>query len=454
MKLALTFVLAALVFGSIGSAFAADTSKPNIVFIYADDWGWGDLSCHGNTDWQTLNIDRLASEGIDFHQFYVASPICSPSRVSAMTGQFPGRYGITTVFGLPGKTMPDWLDPKAPMLPRLLKQAGYKTAHFGKCHMQTRVPDGPRMADYGFDESAVYLGLGPQIKHHAIGRRASEFIRSNKGKPFFLNVWLHETHVAHEATEASLEKWGHLDEQKRVYAAVVTEADNKVGMVLDALDQAGVADNTIVIFANDNGPEKATGPDTKGTPGAYGKYYSVGVTSGLRAYKGSIYEGGVRTPFIVRWPGRTPKGKKNESTVFGSVDLLPTLCAAAGVTPPGDDILDGENMLAAFQGEKLIKKRPLFGRTYPKPIDRASYPRLAVRDGDWKLMMNNELVPVALFNIPTDRSETKNVLKKHPEIAKRLSDMLRQWYATLPTEPDPNCVSKIPGVKKYATPKK
>jgi arylsulfatase A-like enzyme len=219
-------------------------------------------------------------------------------------------------------------------------------------------------------------------------------------------------------------------------------ADDKVGMVLDALDQASVANNTIVIFANDNGPEKATGPETRGKPGAYGKYYSVGVTSGFRGYKGSIYEGGVRTPFIVRWPGHTPKGQENESTVFGSVDLLPTLCAAVGVTPPGDDILDGENMLAAFQGKKLIKKRPLFWRTYPKPVDRASYPRLAVRDGDWKLMMNNELVPVALFNIPTDRSESNDVLKEHPEIAGRLSKMLSEWNAAMPKKPVAGCVSK------------
>jgi hypothetical protein len=153
--------LTALLLAPLAALHAADAPKPNIVFIYADDWGWGDLSCHGNTWLKTPRLDKLASEGIDFQQFNVLSPICSPSRAAALTGRFSGRFGINTVFGV-GKPpeMPDWLDPKAPTTPRLLKAAGYRTGHFGKWHLGEGKPT---MADYGFDESAVYHGPGPKV---------------------------------------------------------------------------------------------------------------------------------------------------------------------------------------------------------------------------------------------------------------------------------------------------
>ncbi len=413
----------------------AESPPPNIVFIYADDWGWGDLSSHGNTWLKTPIIDRLASEGIIFQQFNVLHPVCSPSRVAALTGRYPARFGINHVFGGPrGPEMPDWLDAKAPTTTRYLKAAGYRTGHFGKWHMG----DGkPTMADYGIDESAVFGGPGPKVdrKGDDIPNRAVQFIETHKDRPFYLNVWLHESHLAHHPSEASLEMWQHLDERRQVYAAVITDGDRKVGMILDALKRHGLEENTIVVFSSDNGPENTGGPDQKGKPGAWRNYYSLGETGGLRGRKRSLFEGGVRVPFIVRWPGHTPEGMQNETTVLTAIDLLPTFCAAAGVTPPAAAQGDGENLLAAFKGESVLRTQPFFWRY------RAD--SLAVRDGDWKLVSNFDGTQSELHNLQWDRAEdaAKDQSKAHPEIVARLTKMVLDWNATLPTEADPTCLS-------------
>ncbi|TWU44222.1 Arylsulfatase [Novipirellula aureliae] len=442
-------LLAGLLHAPLATLQAADTppptAKPNIVFIYADDWGWGDLSCHGSTWVHTPNIDRLASEGVDFQQFNVLNPVCSPSRVAAMTGCYPSRYGVNSVFGArrPGPEQPDWLDPRAPTTPRYLKAAGYRTAHFGKWHMaKDNVPGQPEMADYGIDESAVFHGPGPGIQYHDIADRAAQFIEANKDRPFFVDVWIHESHTAHTPTPEALEKWKDVeDEQKRIYAAVITDGDNNVGKVLAALDKAGVADNTIVVFASDNGPERTS--TAKGTPGKYGSYYSVGETGGLRGRKRNLFEGGIRTPFIVRWPGHTAVGLKNDTTVFSAVDLLPTFCAAAGVTLPADAPCDGENLIAAFKGETITRTRPIFWLHTGAGGEPDGWPRLAVREGDWKLVTTFDGKRVELHNMKTDRAEdiAKDQSKEYPEVVSRLTKMVLDWKATLPTEADPTCLS-------------
>ena len=436
-------LLTALLLAPLASLQAADATKPNIVFIYADDWGWGDLSCHGNTWLKTPRLDKLASEGIDFQQFNVLSPVCSPSRTAAMTGRFPGRFGINTVFGV-GKPpeMPDWLDPKAPTTPRLLKAAGYRTGHFGKWHLGVGKPS---MADYGIDESAVYHGPGPGVRPSGndIPNRAVKFIETNKDRPFYVNVWLHESHLAHTPTAESMEKWKHLDPRQQVYAAVITDGDNKVGMILDALERCGIAQNTLVVFSSDNGPAKSKEND-KGDPGSYRSYYSIGETGGLRGQKTSLFEGGVRTPFIVRWPGQAPAGLKNVATVLTAVDLLPTFCAAAGVTPPTDANGDGENLLPALKGESILRTRPIFWRTtYGNMKNPNFWPDMAVRDGDWKLVTTFDGQRVELHNLKTNRTEdiAKDQSKDHPEIVARLSKLIRDWYATLPTKADPSCLA-------------
>jgi len=419
----------------------AAAPKPNIVFIYADDWGWGDLSCHGNTWLKTPNIDRLAKEGIDFQQFNVLSPICSPSRAAALTGRYPSRFGINTVFG-PHRPpeMPDWLDGKAPTIPRYLKTAGYHTGHFGKWHLGE---GGPTMADYGFDESATYHGPGTKVSPggNAIADKAVAFIDANKDKTFYLNVWLHESHLAHTPSPESLKLWKDLDERKQVYAAVITDGDNKVGMVLDALKRNGLEENTLVVFSSDNGPAKSKEGD-KGEPGKWRSHYSIGETDGMRGQKTSLFEGGVRTPLIMRWPAQTPAGIKNDTTVLTAVDLLPTFCAAAGVTPSEDDKLDGENLLEALKGKPTLRTRPLFWRTSGNEADPNYWPDLAVREGDWKLVTTFDGSRVELHNLIADRDEdiAKDKSKENPELVAKLTKMALDWYATHPTKADPTCI--------------
>ena len=441
MKRTLTLLLV-LWLAPLAALQAADAPKPNIVFIYADDWGWGDLSCHGNTWLKTPRLDRLAGEGIDFQQFNVLSPVCSPSRAAAMTGRFPGRFGINTVFGV-GKPpeMPDWLDPRAPTTPRLLKAAGYRTGHFGKWHLGEGKPT---MAEYGFDESAVYHGPGPKVGPYGneIPDRAVKFIEANKNRPFYVNVWLHESHLAHNPSQEAMEKWKHLDPRQQVYAAVITDGDNKVGIILDALERCGIAQNTLVVFSSDNGPAK-TKENDKGVPGKYRGHYNVGETGGLRGQKTSLFEGGVCVPFIVRWPGHAPAGLKNDASVLTAVDLLPTFCAAAGVTIPTNADGDGENMLRAFKGEPIQRTRPFFWRTNGDKKAPDFWPDLAVREGDWKLVTTFDGHRVELHNLKTNRGEnvTKDQSKEHPGMAARLTALVRDWNATLPTKADPACLA-------------
>jgi N-acetylgalactosamine-6-sulfatase len=452
-------ILTALLLAPLAALHANDASKqsarPNIVFIFADDWGWGDLSCHGHPWLKTPNLDRLAAEGTDFQQFNVLNPVCSPSRAAVMTGLYPARFCIHQHFASPQqnaqRNMPDWLDPKAVMLPRLLKQAGYRTAHFGKWHLTNRETHGaPPPAAYGYDEAHVFNGGAelPSADLLAAGEDAAAFIKASASGPFFINVWLHESHTPHVPTKASMEKWKHLEQQQQVYAAVITDGDNAVGRILAALKESGVDDNTLVMFSSDNGPEwtgKVKKPaviDKHTGAKGYDTYYSVGETSGLRGRKRSLFEGGVRVPFLVRWPGKTPAGVKNDRTVFTAVDLLPTLCAAASVALPSDYRRDGENLLPALLGEVQTRTRPIFWQWNGNASEPDWWPRLAVREGDWKLVMTYDAKRVELHHLNDDRSEAKDVSQDHPEIVARLSKLALEWQETLPEKPNPACISE------------
>jgi len=391
------------------AAEETQTPRPNILFIFADDWGWGDLSCHGHPWLKTPNIDRLAREGTDFLQFNVLNPVCSPSRTAALTGMYPARFCIHQHFAHPALNrehdMPDWLTADAPTLPRFLKQAGYATGHFGKWHLTNRQTHGaPRPEAYGFDEFAVFNGSAewPSADLHATAVNAVRFIRTHRDRPFYVNVWLHESHTPHVPTAESMARWAHLDEQKQVYSAVITDGDNAVGLILDALDREGLADNTIVIFSSDNGPEWTHADQKHKRMGAgYGAWASIGQTGGLRGKKRSLFEGGVRTPFIVRWPGHTPAGVTNDTTVVTAVDLLPT---------------------------RGIDLEPDW------------WPRLAVRDGDWKLLLTCDAKRVELHRVTEDRGEAVDVAQEHLEIVARLTKAALAWKAALPVEPDPACI--------------
>lgn len=427
----------------------AASERPNIVFIFADDWGWGDLACHGHPYVRTPNLDRLAAQGIDFQRFNVCNPVCSPSRTAAMTGHFPARYSVHQHFA--GRElnrrrgMPDWLDPKVVMLPRLLQQAGYRTGHFGKWHLtHETIPDAPSLKDYGFDESAVFNGPPPRANHDTLVDKAVEFIKTSKDGPFYVNVWLHETHTPHYPSKELLAHYQELDDQQRVHAAIVEEGDRKVGRILDTLLELKLDDNTLVIFSGDNGPEWTGPKPTKQLRDGLGTYYSVGVTGGLRGRKRSLFEGGVRTPFIVRWPATSPAGTKDDSTVISAVDLLPTLCAAAGVALPDGYRPDGENMLPALEGKPVTRAKPIFWEWKGTDVEPDWWPRLAVRDGDWKLLWSPEAERAELYNLVNDVQETQDLADEEPDRVARMKQMLVAWRSSLPTSPPADCISKQP----------
>jgi arylsulfatase A-like enzyme len=453
-KLEMTVVLVAvLVLFSLGSVVHAE-QKPNILFIFADDWGWGDLGCHGHPYVKTPNIDRLAREGTDFHHFVVASGVCSPSRSAVMTGHFPARYGINGHFAWVNqnakRNMPDWLDPQAPLLSRFLQQAGYATAHFGKWHLSNNmIPDSPLPSEYGYDSYGAFNCAGEQMPVHEDARNAIAFIRKSKrkGKPFFINLWLHEPHTPFHTQPKYRWRFRDLDEADNIYASVLSHADDRIGEVLDALDRLDLTDNTLVIFSSDNGPARAatatglTLMHDSATGAGYGIGAAKGITGGRRGYKASLFEGGVGVPFIARWPGKISAGKVDKSSLIAAVDLLPTFCDIAGVDLPGSYKPDGISQMSALFGKGVpARVKPLFWKypsAWPAPKNRPDHwVSYAIRKQNWKLVTNRDSSYWELYDIAADPYEKNNLKKKHAGLVQRLLKQLAEWKATLPDKAD------------------
>ncbi len=443
--------------------FAHAADRPNIVFIYADDLGFGDLACHGHPRIQTPHLDRLAKEGIDFWSFTVVNPVCSPSRTGIVTGQFPSRWGVHQHFAGHASNvergMPDWLDPKAPLLPRVFKEAGYKTAHYGKWHLSGGgMTDAPLPAVYGYDDAAVWTGPGRGVfegmnyqfgsgEGAAHDRQAAswlsvaatdhavEFIRQAKGSPFYINLWLHETHHLVSATDDDKKPYPDVAEPYRTYYAAVTRADRQVGHILAVLDELDLARNTIVVFSSDNGPEnRHTKPNEK-------FYYSQGSTGGLRGRKRSLLMGGVNTPFIVRWPGVAPAGRMDKTTAIAGVDVFPTLLAAAGISLPAGYAPDGENMLPAWKGHPQTRAKPVFWWWQGKHTGD-DWPTFAMREGDWVLILDETKQRVELCDVVADRAQSKNRAAEQTERVARMRAAIDAWFATLPKTIDSALQSK------------
>ncbi|TWU50616.1 Arylsulfatase precursor [Rubripirellula tenax] len=428
--------------------------QPNIIFIFADDWGYGDLGIHGSDFCETPRLDRMAKQGIDFQNFTVDHPVCSPSRTAVMTGQFPARHSVhqhfATIAHHRRAGMPDWLDPQAPMLPRILRDAGYATAHFGKWHLcNDQVPDGPMPPAYGYDEFGAFnlpSAATEQMPTAETCSRAVDFIKRHKDRPFFVNLWLHETHTPHYPLEKHLKQFEHLNEQQQVYAAVVAEADAGVGSVLDALKECGIDENTLVIFSSDNGPErtgKKKEQDDVSTGPGLGSFYSVGETGKLKGRKRSLYAGGVRVPFIARWPGVVPSGKTDRDSVLTAVDLLPTFATLAGATLPDGYQPDGINIMSALKGESFQRGLPIFWEWAPARNHPEMWPHQGIRDGKWKLLLNKKLGRAELYDIDTDWAETSDLSQAHPETVDQLTQQIDAWKKTLPTNPPESCFSKL-----------
>ena len=419
------------------NATAAPASKPNIVFILADDLGYGDLSCQGHPDYKTPNIDRLSGEGIRLTQFTVAAPICSPSRAGILTGKFPARFGILYPFESPRNKQigqPDWLDPRALTLPRLLRDDGFSTAIRGKWHLveerEAVMADAPQPPAYGFKSWELMRGpWNGKLKPVESFDSAIQYLREKPKTPFFLEITAHEPHVPYIASKEAVAANAHLDERSRKYAASVTDLDRGVGRVLDALRELHLDTNTLVIFTSDNGAAGWT--DDPNAP--HMQYCNRGSNGIFRGHKGDLYEGGLREPFIARWPGRIPAGRIDSTSVVSGVDMLPTLAAAAGVKVPADYQGDGDNRLAVLEGKPSPRSKPLFWRTVSQ---------LAVREGDWKLVTKTDSSQAELFDLATDAKEIRNLAAERPEETARLSKSLRAWFDTLPKQVDPACYSK------------
>ena len=446
-------VLVASAVGQTAGLRADELSKPNIIFIFADDWGYGDVGIHGSTFCKTPNLDRMAKEGMDFANFTVNSPVCTPSRVAVMTGQFPARQCIHQHFqGIKAhikRGMPDWLDPAAPMLPRMLQEAGYKTGHFGKWHLGS-VGDSPAEDTYGYDEFATFNGSKKNpIEKGGLASvdHAEKFIREHRDGPFFVNLWLHEVHTPHLPQERFMEKFKDLGEAEQVYASVIAEGDEAVGRVFALLKELEIDDNTLVVFSTDNGPEHSDeNKDHKGQ--GLGKFYSVGETGGFKGEKRSLFSGGVRVPFIVRWPGVVPAGKTDKTSVLTAVDLLPTFLETANVPLPEGYQPDGESALAAFKGVGLTRTKPIFWEWRGGDNQDFTWPTLGVRDGQWKLLVGSEDQQFELFDLQNDWAETKDVSADYPEVVKRLTDQINAWKSELPDIPNENALSQARKKKK------
>lgn len=440
---------------------------PNIVFIFIDDMGYGDLSCTGNKDVATQNIDRLAADGIRFTQFYVNSPICSPSRVAVTTGQYPARHLINSYLNSRQKNrqrgMRDFLNPSAPCVARAFQQAGYATAHFGKWHMGggRDVDDAPLPQAYGFGESLVsFEGLGDRIlppgglskqserlgqgrttrveKHQMTGiyvDRCIDFVERNKAKPFYLHLWLNDVHDAHVPSDQQLAAYREFGDNPfvRKFYAVLDAMDQQIGRLVNKIDDAGLAEKTLIVVTSDNGPTAWPRYERAGQE-------APGSTAGFRGRKWSLYEGGIRMPFIARWTGTVPAGRVDEESVVAAIDLFPTFCTLAGIDA-GETAFDGVDASKTLLGTPQLRDRPIFweyGRqpTYLKPAresDRS--PNLAVRDGRWKLLVNDDGSDLQLYDFEMSTSESDNVAKQHPDVAKRLADQLLAWRRSLPVLP-------------------
>jgi uncharacterized sulfatase len=442
-----------------GSGWSAEARvKPNIVLVFIDDMGWADFSCFGNEYASTPNIDGLADEGIAFEQFYVNSPICSPSRIAISTGTYPQRWNITSYLSSRNENkkrgIANWLDPKAPMLARSLQRAGYATGHFGKWHMggQHDVADAPPIHGYGFDESlSNFEGMGPKLlplitrKDGTVDRiypweHLGEFTwmqrseittgfidaailfmekAKEEGKPFYVNVWPDDVHGPFWP---SLERLKKAKSNHERYMAVLEEMDAQFAALFDFMKgDPALRENTIILICSDNGPSR-------------GSCYPMP----FKGYKTHLYEGGVRSPLVVWAPGLMPQarlGTRNTNSVFSAIDLVPSLLSLAGVDGEQGADYDGENVTETLIGNSMdSRQQPIF---FSRPPDRKNFygvenlPDLAVRSGKWKLLCDYDGGRPELYDLSSDLGEELNLAEGQRGVVKKLVNQVTAWHQSM-----------------------
>ncbi|MDH3743580.1 MAG: sulfatase-like hydrolase/transferase [Acidobacteriota bacterium] len=434
-----------------------------MVFLLADDMGWGDLNSYGNSFVRTPNLDNLAHRGTRYTQFYVASPVCSPTRVSFMTGHFPARHGFHYVCAHATASnkkhgVPNWLPPFVPTITSILKNAGYATGHFGKWHLGSKKFPSP--GAYGIDDHRILGGPGPRPglvgsagvrwltpapgernwdanRVEYIADEAIRFIEANKNSPFYLNVWTILPHAVLLPTDEQLAQYRNMRRPdiphmspREVYHASLTALDTAMGRIIDKIDSSGLSDKTLILFSSDNGPERRSLSVTA--------HSAAASTGPFRGQKSSLYEGGVRMPLIVTWPGRLPANRVDDSSVVSSVDYLPTILKLAGVPMPDDVQPDGEDVSDVFEGNPRERTRLLywenrFNYRADHPIHVS--PGRAVREGKWKFHMTRDGTRRELYDIPNDPTELTNLVNEHPGVAESLAQKLEAWANSLPEGP-------------------
>jgi arylsulfatase A-like enzyme len=395
-------------------------SGPNVVVIVSDDQGYADSSCYDHPkEVNTSNIDRLAAEGVRLTNGYASAYVCAPTRAGLLTGRYQQRFGFYTApdsrAGMPLSEI---------TVADLLRKRGYATAVIGKWHLGIEPEYHPLRR--GFDEFYGFLGHGAHDYFNLeitdeytsiyrnekpindtgyltnnLAREAVSFIERNKKRPFFLYLPFNAVHWPLQALQKHIELFDTGDKNRDIYLAMLVCMDEAIGRVLDALKRTGVDDNTLIIFFSDNG-------------GARKNLANNGV---LRDYKHSVYEGGIRVPFIVRWPGKLPKGTICAEPVI-SLDVMPTICAAVGFKLPEGRVYDGKDMLPVLQGQT---KEPLHEALFW--YDGTD--QWAVREGKWKLLFHKG--SLELYDLQVDIGEKNNLKEQHPEVVKRLQQTFAAW---------------------------
>lgn len=456
---------------------AAETKRPNIVFILADDLGWRDLSNEGSTFYESPHIEAIATGGMKFTRGYAACQVCSPSRASILTGKYPTKHGITTWIG--DRAGAAWRGTKRHdshlpadyernlrqeelTLAEVLRDAGYKTFFAGKWHLGS---EGSWPTDHGFQINKGGWDVGgPRGGYFApwqnpnlssgppgeslpirLGRETAAFIEANREGPFFAYLSFYSVHSPIQTSPQLWEKYRNKAESlglakerfifdRRlavrqvqdcpIYAGMIESMDSAVGIVLAKLEQLGLADNTIVCFTSDNGGVSS------------GDAYSTSNLP-LRGGKGRQWEGGIREPFYLLAPGVTKPGSRSDVPVHG-IDWYPTLLELAGVAVPKQQDIDGVSLVPLLRGEE-IASRPLFWH-YPHYGNQGGEPSSIILDGDWKLIHYHEDGRDELYHLATDAAEQTNIIREHSDQAKslraRLDDWLQATHAKMP-QPDP-----------------
>ncbi|MDH3650617.1 MAG: sulfatase [Saprospiraceae bacterium] len=432
-------------------------TKPNIVFILIDDLGWADLPVYGNQFNESPYIDKLAAEGMRFTNAYAACPVCSPTRASIQSGQYPARVGITDFITGHWRPYEEVIVPsnKAQYLPlenvtvaERLQEAGYATGYFGKWHLGwgDKIP-----TNQGYDEQVVYNGGGffdysnrmdpPQsfpeekVLSEALTDVSIRFIEKNRDQAFCLFLSHYDVHVQLDAQQELIDKY--LDKDKvdgyscnAVYAAMIENVDRSVGRIVSKLDQLGVSENTMIIFYSDNGglisrfDKKPLHAQSKQT--IYegdSMQYIASSNAPLRGEKGTLYEGGIREPLIIKWPGVVSPGTTNASLVT-SVDFYPTFLEIAGLRVEDNLSLDGASLVDIIANNHTDYTRSIY---WHYPVYHHAQPAAAIRNGDYKLIENLVDRSLELYNLKADISESHNLASEMADKANALHQDLRSW---------------------------